>query len=129
MASSGLRYLYVPATDLAAMREFYSGAVGLHEMYFSEGEGALAYNCAGFQFTVYFSADADPLPATGWAIQPGWPDGGNVAVISWSVELDRDDFAAAVRRVRELGGPVLHTKPIWIGYWSFPAKDPMGNHR
>lgn len=59
MASSGLKYLYVPATDVGARREFYSGAVGLQEMYSSEEEGALAYDCAGLQFTVYFSADAD----------------------------------------------------------------------
>ena len=82
MASPGLRYLYVPATDLSAMREFYSGAVGLQEIYFSEDEGGLAYDCAGLQFTVYFSAVADPLQATGWAVQPGWPDGGSSAVIS-----------------------------------------------
>ena len=60
-------------------------------------------------------------------MQPGWPDGGNAAVISWSVEPDHDDFVDAIGGVRRLGGPILHPEPSWVGYWSFPTKDPMGN--
>ena len=54
MGSSGLSYLYVPASDLRAMREFY-GTVGLEEIYFSEVEGAFAYSCAGFSLRSTFS--------------------------------------------------------------------------
>ncbi len=124
MSGPGVRFLYIPASDLAAMREFYSGLLGLDEIFFSEEEG-LAYDCEGFQFTILPAAEAVVRPE-GWATQPGWV-GATTAMISWSIELSESAFRRAIRALRSAGVESLHDVPQWVGYWSFPVKDPMNN--
>lgn len=121
---SGVRFLYLPTRDLDAMRRFYGGLVGLEEIYFADDEQLLAYDCDGLQFTIY-GADVEPGP-TVWATQPGWR-GDTVPLVSWSVELAEVAFRAAVDRVRAAGVATLHREPVWVGYWSHPVRDPMGN--
>ena len=125
MSGPGVKFMYTPANDLSAMRHFYGDLVGLDEIYFSEEEGVLAYDCGGFQFSVFTAPSAVPMPA-GWATQPGW-DGETVAATSWSVELDDDGFRRAVDALRDAGVEALHAAPEWVGYWSLPVRDPMGN--
>ncbi len=121
---TGPRFVYIPARDLAAMRAFYSGTLQLDELYFSEEEGLLSYDSAGFQFTIFAASDA-PRPPDGWATQPGWK-GDTVPAISWSVELDEGRFREAVELLSAGTAVTLHSAPVWRGYWSFPCRDPMG---
>ncbi len=104
------------------MCDFYSEAVGLDESYFDEE--TVSYVSPGMQFTIY-SSDAARIDSGEWAIQPGW--GGSEPVISWSLDLDGLGFAAAIDGVQNRDAPLLHLSPRWVGYWSFPFKDPMGN--
>ena len=122
---SGVRFIYIPCVDLDAMRHFYSTLLALDEIYHSDDDGMVAYDCDGLQFSIFQSVDAGPHPE-GWAIQPGW-SGGTGSQVSWSVELGEAEFEAAVRRLQEGGVFALHEKPVWVSYWSFPVRDPMGN--
>lgn len=123
-AQAGVKFVYLPARDLAAMRRFYTDLLGLHEIHHSEDERMLAYDCDGLQFTIYESPDAPPV-ADGWAAQPGWR-GDTVPATSWSVVLDDLAYRRAVDRLRSTGVTCLHDAPLWVGYWSFPVRDPMG---
>ena len=120
----GVRFLYIPASNLAAMRRFYSDHLGLAEVWFEAAEG-VAYDCDGLQFTVLLDAVPAPTP-NGWATQPGWT-GDTVGMISWSVVLSEAAFRRAVAVLSASEADCLHDLPQWVGYWSFPAKDPMGN--
>jgi len=123
MSGSGVKFLYVPVSDLDAMRHFYTELVGLDEIYFAADE-ALAYDCDGLQFTMLFDPNPPAVPE-GWATQPGWR-GATVAAMSWSIELTEAGFRGAVSRSAEAGVIALHDVPQWVGYWSYPVKDPMG---
>ncbi len=120
---SGVRFLYVPANDLATMRDFYTDRIGLKEIYFQAGE-ALGYDCDGFQFTVLAAAGVAQIGD--WATQPGWR-GETSPLISWSIELGEDEFQNAVELTLAAGDKSLNAVPQWVGYWSYPVKDPMGN--
>lgn len=125
MAQPGVQFLYVPARDLAAMRDFYHAVIGLEERFYSEDKGLASYICGGFQFTIFSAPDA-ALGSEMWATQPGWK-GTTAPATSWSVELYGDDFRQAVETVRGGEHETLHSAPKWVGYWSFPVKDPMRN--
>lgn len=125
MAQPGIQFLYIPARDLSQMRDFYHGAVGLEERFFSPEKGLASYNCGGFQVTIFADPGA-PLSPEGWATQPGW-SGDTVAALSWSVELYGDEFRDAVAAVTTGAYETLRSAPKWVGYWSFPVKDPMRN--
>jgi catechol 2,3-dioxygenase-like lactoylglutathione lyase family enzyme len=122
-----LRFLYLPCRDLEAMRRFYTDLVGLTETYHAPGpEGGLAYACDRLQLTFFAAPDAAPN-AAGWHRQPGWA-GGTVAGASWSIVADDEAaFRAAAARLTEAGVPRHAEHPRWVGYWSFPVRDPMGN--
>ncbi len=62
----------------------------------------------------------------GWSRQLGW-NGGTGSAPSWGVELDADGFRAAVDRVLDSRAGTWFDAPQWVGYWSFPVRDPMGN--
>ncbi len=124
-APLGVQFVYVPARDLAAMRHFYGELLGLREVYHSAEEGLLAYVCGGLQFTIFEAPDATPMPA-GWATQPGW-QGPTEPQISWSVVLDTAGYRDAVRALESDDVDRLHDVPVWVGYWSHPVHDPMGN--
>lgn len=127
MTGMSLRFLYIYCHDLAAMRHFYTDLVGLSESYYAPApDGGLGYRCDSLQFTI-LPADEIPTAPPGWHQQPGW-QGGTVSLPSWSIEsASQEAFAAAVERLTEAGVPVLHSRPRWVGYWSFPVRDPMGN--
>lgn len=60
------------------------------------------------------------------AKQPGW-EGGTYPGISWSAECDKESFNAAIARLKAAKVPSYHTEPNWVGYWSYPVRDPAGN--
>lgn len=127
MAHFNLRFLYIFCRDLEEMKHFYTELLQMEEFYYVPGaDGGLAYRCDGLQFTII--PTQQPLEHTDeWHRQPGWP-GGTIAQASWSIECDSHEaFAAAVGRVQRAGSPAFFHKPRWVGYWSFPVKDPMGN--
>jgi hypothetical protein len=37
------------------------------------------------------------------------------------------DFCRAVQAARVAKANTFHSEPQWVGYWSFPVKDAMGN--
>ncbi|MDH3306916.1 MAG: hypothetical protein OEO77_05310, partial [Acidimicrobiia bacterium] len=90
----GIKFIYVPAVDLSAIRRFYGTLLGLAEIYYSASEGHLAYDCAGLQVS-FFHDSAAELAGPGWARQPGW-SGGTRPSMSWSVVLGRRQFVDAV---------------------------------
>ncbi len=125
MAEPGVRFLYVPAIDLDAMRDFYSDVLGLNEIWFKPGQG-VAYDCDGFQFAIFFDP-GDNTVLGEWATQPGWK-GDTVGSISWSVVLSESGYRTAVDRLTASPDvPTMLREPQWVGYWSFPVRDPMGN--
>ena len=121
---SGVRFIYIPCSELPAMRRFYTDLVGLDEVYHSEEDRSVAYDCDGLQFSIFETELA--VPSIGWATQPGWA-GGTSALASWSVHLDDEPFHAAVARLQAAGVESFHEAPQWVNYWSFPVTDPMGN--
>ena len=125
MPVPGVRFLYIGCNDLSRMRTFYSDLVGLDEIYYSDDDRTLGYDCDGFQFTVIESTEAAPADSR-WDRQPGWV-GGTRAAVSWSVALTESTFGPAVERLGDAGVPCFRPTPVWVGYWSFPVKDPMGN--
>lgn len=125
VAELGVRFLYLPASDLEAMRHFYSELLGLDEIWFTADQG-VAYDCDGLQFTILQEPEAEPVQPA-WATQPGWL-GDTVGAISWSVVLSESGYRSAVDRlVTSPDITRLHGAPQWVGYWSFPVRDPMGN--
>ena len=67
-----------------------------------------------------------PAHVDTWAAQLGWV-GGTGAEPSWGFELDADEFARAVHAAVAAGCDTHTGDPEWVGYWSFPIRDPMGN--
>jgi hypothetical protein len=76
------------------------------------------------QLTVTFSSDAASV--SGWARQLGW-EGGDASTPSWGFEVDQDEFRRVVEATRSAKTVLTRfAEPQWVGYWSFPVKDPMG---
>lgn len=117
-------FLYLHCCDLDAMRACYGDAIGLDEIFHSEADRLVGYRVGSLQLSVQESADAGVVD--GWADQLGW-DGGGGTVPSWGVELSAERFATAVERVRAAGVATFSDAPVWVGYWSFALRDPMGN--
>ena len=116
-------FLYLHCSDLELARSFYSGVLGLTEIYFSAVEGTIGYHVGALQITVATHADAAHVD--GWAKQLGW-EGGSTPMPSWGVEYAPSGFRRAVEAARDGGVEALHPEPLWVGYWSFPVRDPMG---
>lgn len=122
--NASVRFLYLYCNNLAAVRHFYTDLLQMKETFFAAGE-ALAYSCDHLQFTV-FQTD-QKLPVTkDWAMQPGW-EGGTQTRVSWSVECNEEAFKTAFTRLKEEGIASFHDSPKWVGYWSYPVRDPMGH--
>ena len=115
-------FLYLHAADLGAMRAFYSDVVGLDEIH--ADDGTVGYRCGSAQITLESSSDAETVAE--WSKQLGW-SGGTGSDPSWGFELDAETFEPAVRRVRASGAELMWEQPRWVGYWSFPVRDPGGN--
>lgn len=118
-------FLYLHCTDLGDARRFYTEVVGLSEIFVSIEDGVVGYCVGDLQITIEERPVAEP-PASGWARQLGW-DGGTSTVPSWGIELDAPSFVRAVDAATTAGTPRHRAEPKWVGYWSFPVRDPMGN--
>lgn len=115
-------FLYLHTADLAAARGFYSEMLGLDEIVASEE--VIGYRIGALQLTI--AKHENPPAVEGWSRQLGW-EGGTTAVPSWGVEVADDAFGPTVRRLRATPSPAWSSEPVWVGYWSFPVLDPMGN--
>ena len=104
------------------MRAFYAEVVGLEEIY--ADEGTVGYRCGSTQLTLESAADVETVAE--WSRQLGW-SGGTGSSPSWGFELTGDAFGAAVNRLRASGAEPYWPEPQWVGYWSFPVRDPGGN--
>ena len=116
-------FLYLHCSDLEPARRFYSDVLGLTEVFFSAEEGLIGYQAGELQITI--ATHVDPVHVDGWAKQLGW-EGGSSPMPSWGVEYLPDEFRRAVEAARAAEVSALHPEPLWVGYWSFPVKDPMG---
>lgn len=122
-----LSFIYLYATDLAAMRHFYTDLLGLSETSYQEGpEGWLGYKSGALEFLIFPAPAASP-PA-GWAVQPGW-DGGTEPRVSWSIDVGPEKFRPTVAALKDSGAECFAADPRWCqdSYWAFPVRDPMGN--
>lgn len=124
-----IRFLYHYCNDIAAMRAFYTDALGMQETGHmdDEGFGWLCYDCEGLQL-MFFRWDA-PLPtAEGFAAQPG-DGGGESSRASVSIEVPEEDFAAVYARLQTAGAVAMTDAPTWRqdSYWGWTVNDPMGN--
>lgn len=117
-------FLYLHCLDLTAMRSFYGDALGLEEIYFSDVERTVGYRVGSLQLAVREDSDAER--ATGWAKQLGWA-GGDGTQPSLGFELPTDIFGQVVVSLLASRSPSRNALPEWVGYWSFPVQDPMGN--
>lgn len=127
MKSRNRFFVYIYCNDLAEMRAFYSGLLGLQEIFCQKGpEGGLGYHIGDVQFTI-FPASEEQAVDPSWHWQPGWSGGVNRST-SWSIQLGAiQDFRSAVQRLTQAGVSTFYEQPHWQGYWSFPVKDPVGN--
>ncbi len=116
--------MYLHCGDLVSARGFYFEVLGLTEIYSSADEGTVGYRVGDLQITI--TRHGRTVPAEGWAKQMGW-DGGSSAAPSWGIEYGSSEFRCVVERARAAGVEAFHSDPAWVGYWSFPVKDPMGH--
>jgi catechol 2,3-dioxygenase-like lactoylglutathione lyase family enzyme len=116
-------FIYLHCRDLELARSFYSNVLGLMEIDFSAEEGAIAYQVGALQITI--STHADAVHIDGWAKQLGW-EGGSASTPSWGIEFAPSQFRRAIESARVAGLDAHYSEPRWVGYWSFPVKDPMG---
>jgi catechol 2,3-dioxygenase-like lactoylglutathione lyase family enzyme len=109
---------------LAEARRFYSELLGLDEIYFSDDDGTVGYRVGTLQITVALYPGAKPIE--GWSAQLGWA-GGDTPMPSLGVELDPEAFRRAVRSLAAAGVTARFSEPQWVGYWSYPVRDPIGH--
>ncbi|MDD4664150.1 MAG: VOC family protein [Caldisericia bacterium] len=126
---ANLKFLYLLANDLKALRHFYSDLLNMQENSYYEDEqfGWLSYHADGIEMD-WFRTEK-PLPVIEeWAMQPGYP-GGTKEVISWSIEIDEGVFPDLIEKIKLEKIPVFQEKPEFRqdSYWGFSVKDPMGN--
>jgi catechol 2,3-dioxygenase-like lactoylglutathione lyase family enzyme len=123
-------FLYTRSSDVEASRRFYGELIGLEEIWHDPGlDVSYAINDA-----VQFSIAHDPATpvAQDWAYQPGWVLGLGVepepshAAASWSIPLEPGHFRVAVGKLQAAGVEALRPDPVWVNYWSYVVKDPMG---
>ena len=116
-------FLYLHCDDLAAARRFYTGLLGLDEIYYSDGDGTVGYTIGTLQVSV--AAHPQAIPIDGWSQQLGW-EGGDSTTPSLGIEFDSDSFRRVVGSLHGSEVSAWREEPFWVGYWSFPVKDPMG---
>jgi len=117
-------FLYLHANDVDASRTFYRDVIGLPEVFRSPEGDVVGFRAGDVQLTVaHHDGPAEPID---WAGQLGW-EGGAAGVPSWGVELDSAGFVRAVAAASAHGSRTRWPAPHWVGYWSFPVRDPMGN--
>lgn len=142
-------FLYVYCDELVEMRRGYSDLVGIEEIVGpDDAHGIVAYRHGNVQFTLFskskvgaeneaiagaiagagIEAKAGEESSTdGWHRQPGW-SGGTIEGTSWSIQVQSEShFRSAVDRLLTSEVRQFHDVPNWVGYWSFPVKDPEGN--
>ncbi|MFN2114745.1 MAG: VOC family protein [Anaerolineae bacterium] len=124
-----IRYLYAFCNEIDPMREFYSDVLGMQEGSHMDSEdfGWLTYKSEGLEL-MFFRWDDGVLPvqqAAAW--QPGGGDG-ELPVMSFSVHVPRESYAATVERLRASGANLETAVPTWRqeSYWGLTARDPMG---
>ncbi|MFW2340865.1 MAG: VOC family protein [Acidimicrobiia bacterium] len=116
-------FLYLHCNDLESARRFYSELLGLTEVFFSAEDGTIGFQVGTLQITV--TAHADTVQVDGWAKQLGWK-GGSTPTPSWGIEYSPSGFRRAVEAARTSRVDTHDSEPVWVGYWSFPVRDPMG---
>jgi catechol 2,3-dioxygenase-like lactoylglutathione lyase family enzyme len=122
------RFLFNVCNDVAQVRRFYVGLLGLKEAAFTDTPqyGWLSLDCGGFE-AMWSRADAKlPVP-TGFACQPGWA-GGTLEATSWGVQIPEERFAQVHRALAESGAALFRPVPDWRqdSYWGISVLDPMG---
>lgn len=115
-------FLYLHTGDVAATRRFYSELLGLDEIVASDK--VVGYRIGTLQLTIAKHEDA--RMGEGWSQQLGWT-GGASASPSFGLEVADEQFANVVGRLRAASTLSWSDEPTWVGYWSFPVADPMGN--
>lgn len=120
-------FLYLHTGDLPAARRFYSELLELDEI--SASDEVVGFRVGSLQLTiarhegVRYEAPNDTVE---WASQLGWR-GGTAGAPSWGLETDDEAFGEIVARLQAGSVRCWSDEPTWVGYWSFPVMDPMGN--
>ena len=117
-------FLYLHTADLIEARAFYTDLLGLDEIFFSRDDGVVGYAVGSLQLTI--ASQSKVAGPQEWATQLGW-SGGSGSQPSWGVELSPEMFHRTVTALVDAAAETRHPDPQWVGYWSFPVKDPMGN--
>ncbi len=107
-------FLYLHCDDLAAARRFYTGLLGLDEIYYSDGDGTVGYTIGTLQVSV--AAHPQAIPIDGWSQQLGW-EGGDSTTPSLGIEFDSDSGSLGLARRTVLG---------WL--LELPGERPDGLH-
>lgn len=121
-------FIYIPVKDVSAMREFYTGLIGIEDASYTETEnnGSLIYKFDGMHI-VFYRAKQDLPQDIKWAWHYGW-DGGEAEQICWSVYIEESRFADIIAKALKAEVEAHAEKPDWRMdcYWGFNVKDPMG---
>ena len=124
-----LRFVYCMCSDVSAVREFYSGLLGMEELGFMDTDqfGWAGYDSEGMQL-MFFRWDEDLPARTGWDWQPG--DGaGEAPGMSFSIELPEEESAELVEKIGQAELQRMSETPTWRqgSYWGWTVRDPAGN--
>lgn len=120
-------FLYLNTVDLPAARRFYSVLLELDEIVASVD--VVGFRIGSLQLTIarHEAARYDEVSdAADWASQLGWV-GGKAGKPSWGMEVADEAFGTIVARLQAASVRAWSDEPQWVGYWSFPVMDPMGN--
>lgn len=117
-------YLHCKPAHIDRARAFYRDVLALTETFASEDEGIVGYQVGELQITI--EAQPEFAGPDGWAKQLGWR-GGSSSTPSFGIELTATGYAAAIDRAIAGGVECWRQAPDWVGYWSFPVRDPMGH--
>jgi len=118
-----------PAPELAANTP---GTIGWHELHTTDWEAALAFYQHLFGWEKSYANDMGPMGiyqtfSVAGAWTGGMMNGGGSPDPHWLYYIDVGDIDAAVARVAEAGGEVLHgPHQVPGGNWVIMGKDPQG---
>ena len=124
-----IKFLYSYCKDVDAVRHFYTDIIGMDEQAYMNTEewGWLNYECGGLEY-MFFRSDETASAPDGFAAQPGGA-GGKLPIPSWTIVLEEEAFAGAVKKLQDEKVNAQQEKPLWLqdSYWGWAVHDPAGN--
>ncbi len=118
--------LYVYCNDIAAVQKFYTEIIGMDEVYYDAGQGALTYNSGGL-YIVFMKATSLRPENDQWAKNPGYKGSGEDESPSWVITVPAAVFDTIHQRLKDADAPLLDdVQEPQPGHRQILTRDPMG---